>query len=126
MKDLTGLWFGHLQAVKPLPKKNGNTRWLCKCDCGKECAVFTYNLTSGRTKSCGCQKGTKQIWSKLKNENLQFLKLIEELQEIAKTVINSANCSNCDGVGYYDGCQDIKCGDWAVRKILEKINEVLK
>jgi hypothetical protein len=26
----------------------------CKCDCGNECDVISSNLTSGKTKSCGC------------------------------------------------------------------------
>lgn len=59
--------------------------------------------------------------------NLQNLSnALEKIREVAKTVINSANCNNCDGVGYYDGCKDINCGDYAIRKIFDKINEVLK
>lgn len=27
---------------------------IALCDCGKEIATTTYNITSGRTKSCGC------------------------------------------------------------------------
>jgi hypothetical protein len=28
--------------------------WLCRCDCGTEKLVFIGNLTTGRSKSCGC------------------------------------------------------------------------
>ncbi|MBQ9010111.1 MAG: hypothetical protein IJ088_12405 [Clostridia bacterium] len=29
-------------------------KWLCRCDCGKEVAVFPSALHSGKTQSCGC------------------------------------------------------------------------
>ena len=29
--------------------------WLCKCDCGKERVALGYDLTHGRTVSCGCK-----------------------------------------------------------------------
>ncbi len=35
---------------------SGHSRKIayCKCDCGKEKYFYYYNLTSGRTTSCGC------------------------------------------------------------------------
>lgn len=32
----------------------GKTRYLCVCDCGNKVIIFSENLTSGHTKSCGC------------------------------------------------------------------------
>ncbi len=29
-------------------------KYLCRCSCGKEINVWSYNLTTGHTKSCGC------------------------------------------------------------------------
>lgn len=58
-------------------------------------------------------------------EAYKYRQALEEIREIAKAVIVASNCSNCDGVGYYDGCEDVTCGDYATRKIFEKINEVL-
>ena len=56
--DLTGKTFGELTAIKPAPRRNDRyTRWLCRCSCGNEIEVRTDFLTSGHTKSCGCQKG---------------------------------------------------------------------
>ena len=52
-KDLTGLRFGYLEAVKFMPPR----KWLCLCDCGQEIEVFTDNLTRNHTRSCGCKKG---------------------------------------------------------------------
>lgn len=33
----------------------GQTRWLCRCDCGNDVEVYATHLRSGNTKSCGCQ-----------------------------------------------------------------------
>ena len=37
-------------------RENRKVVWKCKCVCGKEVEVVSTNLTSGRTKSCGCKK----------------------------------------------------------------------
>lgn len=51
-KDLTGQTFGRLTALE----YKGNGKWLCLCQCGNSIEVFTENLTSSHTKSCGCLK----------------------------------------------------------------------
>jgi len=53
--DLTGQRFGKLVAIKPLPKKGDDYRWLCRCDCGNETVVAVANLRNGHTQSCGCE-----------------------------------------------------------------------
>ena len=56
--DISGQKFG-LLTVKTY---DSNTRtWLCKCDCGKETKVTSYNLRSGHTKSCGCLRNKSPI-----------------------------------------------------------------
>lgn len=55
VKDLTGQRFGRLKAVRRAP--NGprwQTRWHCICDCGNAKVMHTSNLTTGKSKSCGC------------------------------------------------------------------------
>ena len=51
--DLTGQRFGRLVVLKR-DGKDFPTKWICKCDCGKECSVFAENLRRGHTTSCGC------------------------------------------------------------------------
>jgi hypothetical protein len=35
-------------------------RWVCVCDCGRQCSVLGYNLRNGHTRSCGgCGKSAK-------------------------------------------------------------------
>lgn len=61
--DLTGQCFGRLTAIEPADNDlRGQSRWRCRCDCGSEAIVYTYNLRNGNTKSCGC----------LNRENLLF------------------------------------------------------
>lgn len=53
--DLTGKKFGRLTVIERVENaKYGQIRWLCKCDCGGTTISRSYNLKSGRAKSCGC------------------------------------------------------------------------
>ena len=54
--DRTGIRYGMLVAVSKSDKRDskGAVYWNCICDCGNQCIIVGTNLTSGRTKSCGC------------------------------------------------------------------------
>ncbi len=56
VKDITGNRYGRLMVVGRAEKNgtNGQTRWICLCDCGNRTIVHKSNLTSGDTRSCGC------------------------------------------------------------------------
>lgn len=50
-----GQRFGRLLVTARLESdKRGNSRWLCKCDCGNESTPLGQSLRSGVTISCGC------------------------------------------------------------------------
>jgi hypothetical protein len=53
-KIAAGDRFGQLTVVAPLRDEKGRRKWRCRCDCGRTTEVHQSNLTSGRTKSCGC------------------------------------------------------------------------
>jgi len=54
-KDLTGQRFGKLVAVRPTDERSGtHIVWECLCDCGATTYVSSVQLTTGKTKSCGC------------------------------------------------------------------------
>lgn len=55
-KDITGLRYGKLLAIKDIGKAKYGRLWLCQCDCGKTLNVTVSALNSGNTKSCGCSK----------------------------------------------------------------------
>lgn len=52
--DLTQKRFGFLTVVRLFEKKKGDSKWLCRCDCGAEKAILGGSLRSGKTVSCGC------------------------------------------------------------------------
>lgn len=54
MTDLTGQRFGRLVAESEAERKGRGRRWVCRCDCGRTATSPQRNLTSGKTKSCGC------------------------------------------------------------------------
>lgn len=54
--DLTGERFGKLLVLSKGENKGKNTSWKCVCDCGTIRDYLTYNLTAGKSNSCGCQR----------------------------------------------------------------------
>ncbi len=55
-KDITGLKFGRLTAIRIIGRSE-STRgviWECLCDCGKTTQAIGTLIRSGHTKSCGC------------------------------------------------------------------------
>lgn len=61
---LEGKVFGQLKVLRYDRKL---ARWICVCSCGKEAAVESQNLRSGRTRSCGCRKYVYMRESKAAN-----------------------------------------------------------
>lgn len=82
-KDLTNQHFGRLQALYATDKRlNGQVVWRCKCDCGNEIDVRSWNLTSGKTISCGCSRSItarKINGKKLLGQRFGKLLVVEEL-----------------------------------------------
>lgn len=63
MSDLTGKQFANLTVIqRNITRPRTTTFWDCKCRCGQLTTVTGWCLTSGRTKSCGCQRTE---WKKL-------------------------------------------------------------
>ncbi len=76
--DITGQRFGHLVALKLIPKEertwsNKERAWLCRCDCGNEVIVRQRSLLSSRpTRSCGCLR---------KKEAFKATNMIKDLED---------------------------------------------
>lgn len=67
--DLTGQKFGHFTVSGPAGRnKHNQLIWQAVCSCGSVRELVTGKLTSGKAKSCGCQK--KAICSRQKLEDL--------------------------------------------------------
>lgn len=73
-QDLSGMKFGKLTVVeKDLERsKKSATYWKCQCECGNITSVFSGNLKSGKTTSCGCgvTKATKDRHKKFRENNI--------------------------------------------------------
>ncbi len=54
--NLSGRKFGKLTAIQVDKSETGRRKWICLCECGNLTSVSTNQLTSGKTKSCGCLK----------------------------------------------------------------------
>ena len=66
--NITGQRFGKLIALRetePGTSRSGVSisRWLCRCDCGRELVVRKNNLTGRVTRSCGCLRSQKARFS---------------------------------------------------------------
>jgi 5-methylcytosine-specific restriction endonuclease McrA len=60
--DLTGSRFGRLLVVAEAPRgESGRTRWECLCDCGRTRTVWSSNLTTRKTQSCGCLDRERKV-----------------------------------------------------------------
>lgn len=56
-KDLTGMVFGKLTVIEEIAERqNGRIVWKCQCECGNTKIIRGSDLTSGKTKSCGCNQ----------------------------------------------------------------------
>lgn len=66
--NLVGERFGQwLVLSRAKNTKNGNTRFLCRCDCGTEKEVSSSNLKYGQSTGCGHDKGARIRASKIKH-----------------------------------------------------------
>ncbi len=68
--DITGQRFFRFIVIEFLGRRNnGNSLWLCKCDCGRETQNDLSTLKEGKAKSCGkCQwRGDmpQEFWTQL-------------------------------------------------------------
>ena len=54
--ELIGKRFGLLTVIDRAEGRSGRRFWVCLCECGAKTIVGSASLSSGNTKSCGCQK----------------------------------------------------------------------
>ena len=109
--DLTGQKFGRLTVIERSYIPSKKTRWLCKCDCGETRHVLSYQLRSGKTKSCGC-------FSKdFARENFSTHNLSKEKLYFVHNTMNM-RCHNENSTEYKNyGARGISvCDEWRGRQ----------
>jgi len=103
--NLSGRKFGRLTAIEYKGRKNGRTRWLCRCDCGKEVVVGYSNLMNGITKSCGCLGVESRIRTGHNNRKSASSNFYETLREHPLYGVWSSmltRCYNPNSISYKD------------------------
>lgn len=113
-KDLTGLRFGRLVAIRETKERSsdGNVMWLCRCDCGKEKTIKSGSLISGVTVSCGCYHTDR-----VSKENPKYKR------RLYRKYWSMRNRCEYEGAKYYHcyGGRGIKvCDEWKDFETFEK------
>jgi hypothetical protein len=97
LQNLIGQIFGKLTVTKLLDSKQyGNTKkrmWECECECGKISIVSTGQLTSGKTKSCGCLHKISSVQNSI-NSRHKIIKVDAASNSIYSQYRNNAKARN--------------------------------
>lgn len=54
--NIKGKTFGNLKVISRAKNVGRRARWNCKCKCGTKKVVWSANMLSGLSRSCGCSK----------------------------------------------------------------------
>jgi len=107
MINLIGKKFGLLIVVSKSENVGKNTAWNCICDCGKTTKSLTYNLTTGKSKSCGCIRGQK-----LGKLMLSHGESKTRLYQIYKGIKQRCYNKNTPAYKYYGAKGIVLCDEW--------------
>jgi hypothetical protein len=110
--DLTGNKYGQLLVIKQVGlTKCKRALWQCLCDCGNLSKVISHSLTSGHTKSCGCNRYAFPGYNRQKHGHAK----LDCRQPEFNTWMNiKARCYNKNNshYKYYGGKGVIVCDRW--------------
>jgi len=107
-KDVTGQRFGLLTVIKRVKNdKQGNSKWLCKCDCGNEKIVRLSCLKRSTTPSCGCL-----TIKNIKKANTKHKLSKTRIYRIWKGMKHRCYCPSSNGYELYGGRGVTVCNEW--------------
>ncbi len=111
--DLSGQTFGNLTVICRVAN---SLDWLCRCLCGKETIVITYQLVHGTTRSCGCLRQRSGLRSrfKAKHQAAGHADGTSRTPEYRVWTSMNSRCSNPKTTGweYYGGRGISVCDRW--------------
>jgi hypothetical protein len=111
--DITGQTFGcwTVLYLDPVPARDRQLRWLCRCVCGNERIVLGASLRGGHSTNCGCVKAQKQSARMLQHGHCCGGEHTRVYQ-IWKDMLQRCNNPNCRNYRYY-GKRGIRvCERW--------------
>ncbi len=111
--DLSGQVFGRLTVLNFAEKRGKYEYWHCVCECGKEKDISIYNLTSGRTSSCGCLQ--RECGKKYQKQNLHIYEGVQIEKAMAKTVQKN------NTTGFRGVFKDKRTGKFRARIIIQGV-----
>ena len=108
MESIIGKTFNHLTVLQEFEWHGSDTKYLCKCSCGKTCIVSRYNIIGGKTKSCGHLKQERSGWKWKNNYGLSKT----HIYRVWKNMMS--RCYKPNNIAYKDyGGRGIEvCNDW--------------
>lgn len=107
-KDLTGMRFGRLIAMRPtLERRNRHVVWECHCDCGNDKLICSADLLRGLTRSCGCLE--KEMRGK---HRITHHKSNTRIYRIHNTMKRRCYEPNFKDFEYYGGRGIKVCDEW--------------
>lgn len=108
IRDISGMEFGKLKAIKCVGSdKHRHSKWLCKCDCGKETIVLSDALVRGRQISCGCY-GKKVIGNRSRTHGKSQTKLYSVWMGIKRRCLETSHSQ----YKHYGGRGITICDEW--------------
>lgn len=118
-QNLEGKIFGRWTIIESVEKpihirgRNRSNYYLCKCECGTERVVNSYNLISGISKSCGCYHLDKCQQS-IGKDNVNFKHGLAKTREYKIWVGLKNRCLNKKSENYsnYGGRGIHVCDEW--------------
>lgn len=110
--DLTGQTFGYLTVLERAENNaHGQTRWRCRCVCGRETLVVAAKLRNGRTISCGCMGLRHATEAKLRHGDALASKTAR-LYGVWAAMKRRCYNPNCAPYKYYGGKGVKVCDEW--------------
>lgn len=113
--DLTGQKFGKLTVLRQAETDNHHTRWLARCECGRETIVYGHDLKRGKTVGCGsCRKKKEERVREFPTEKTDcFAHLDRGVGYALCTALTTMVCRTGECKFYssvYDVCSKCKSG----------------
>lgn len=132
VKDLTGQKFGRLTVVeRDMNDPAKRSKWICRCDCGNICSVYSNHLKSGQTTSCGCARKGVNLRD-ITGQRFGRLVTIERTEKkVGHSYVYKCRC-DCGAICYVDsaslkGGQTTSCGCYAAevhkKSVRKMVNE---
>ena len=108
MINEVGNKYGRLTVIKYDHSRQGNTYWLCQCDCGMTTVARGNALRTGHTKSCGCI-GRETQFQKIHGESHDNK---TRLYDIWVHMRNRCNNPHREAYKWYGGKGIKVCDEW--------------